>query len=196
MYRLCSVSYFICNPAFCAVLFAKTTLHVFLFDISFLWHGLKYQHAVTNTFSEFNSMSHLNCYLLPSHHPRTNSFGRPCQSFIPFVRLSCFHGTNHPLPLTAVDLTALYPPSVTLSILTTLRSYYHTTYKDQFFSPGGPPTAWFSVFLWMEALYHVPLSLWAVGALWDGKIIFFSILPRLLKVGEMMRMADADGLCM
>ncbi|KAL8841831.1 MAG: hypothetical protein Q9176_003018 [Flavoplaca citrina] len=72
----------------------------------------------------------------------------------------------------AVDLTALYPPSLTPTILTTLRSYYHTTYKDQFFSPGGPPTAWFGLFLWMEALYHVPLSLWAVGALWDGTYIF------------------------
>ncbi|KAI4245184.1 MAG: hypothetical protein L6R42_010252 [Xanthoria sp. 1 TBL-2021] len=68
----------------------------------------------------------------------------------------------------SIDLPALYPPSLTPTLLTTLRTYYHTTYKDQFFSPTGPPTAWFSVFLWMEALYHVPLSLWAVGALYDG----------------------------
>ncbi|KAI4244784.1 MAG: hypothetical protein L6R42_010359, partial [Xanthoria sp. 1 TBL-2021] len=66
-----------------------------------------------------------------------------------------------------IDLPALYPTSLTPTLLTTLRTYYHTTYKDQFFSPTGPPTAWFSVFLWMEALYHVPLSLWAVGALYD-----------------------------
>ncbi|KAI4229215.1 MAG: hypothetical protein L6R36_001064 [Xanthoria steineri] len=68
----------------------------------------------------------------------------------------------------SIDLPALYPPSLTPTFLTTLRTYYHTTYKDQFFSPTGPPTAWFSAFLWMEALYHVPLSLWAVSALYNG----------------------------
>jgi hypothetical protein len=43
-----------------------------------------------------------------------------------------------------------------------LRSFYITTYRDQFFI--NPPS-WFTFYTWIEALYHVPLSLWAIGAL-------------------------------
>ncbi|KAL8653180.1 MAG: hypothetical protein Q9210_002253 [Variospora velana] len=67
-----------------------------------------------------------------------------------------------------IDLPALYPSSLTPTSLTSLRTYYHTTYRDEFFSPNGPPTAWFGAFLWMEALYHLPLSYWAVPNLYRG----------------------------
>lgn len=43
-----------------------------------------------------------------------------------------------------------------------LRHWYIVTYADRNFSA---PTAWFSAYMWLEALYHVPLSFWAVGAL-------------------------------
>lgn len=67
-----------------------------------------------------------------------------------------------------IDLPALYHPSLTPASLTSLRTYYHTTYRDEFFAPEGPPTAWFGVFLWMEALYHLPLSCWAIPNLYRG----------------------------
>ncbi len=79
------------------------------------------------------------------------------------------HHANHSTSTQpAVDLPALYPAALTPTALTSLRTYYHTTYRDQFFSPSGPPTAWFGMFLWMEALYHVPLSLWAIPRLYRG----------------------------
>ncbi|KAI4245958.1 MAG: hypothetical protein L6R40_002174 [Gallowayella cf. fulva] len=78
-----------------------------------------------------------------------------------------------------IDLPALYPPFLTHPALTDLRTYYHTTYKDQFFSPAGPPTAWFAVFLWMEALYHVPLSVWAVRALYNAVFMGVDMFGRL-----------------
>jgi hypothetical protein len=46
-----------------------------------------------------------------------------------------------------------------------LRKFYIDTYRDQFFI--NPP-AWFMMYMWMEALYHVPLSIWAIGALLRG----------------------------
>ena len=46
-----------------------------------------------------------------------------------------------------------------------IRKFYIETYHDQLFIS---PPAWFTMYLWMEALYHVPLSVWAVGALLRG----------------------------
>ena len=46
-----------------------------------------------------------------------------------------------------------------------LRKFYIDTYHDEFFI--NPP-AWFMLYMWMELLYHVPLSIWAIGALLRG----------------------------
>lgn len=64
-----------------------------------------------------------------------------------------------------VDLTPLYPPSLKPTFTTTLRTWYIQTYRDQFFVS---PPAWFNLYMYMELLYHVPLSIWAVGALLRG----------------------------
>jgi len=61
-----------------------------------------------------------------------------------------------------VDLTPMYPLALKPQFLTTLRTWYITTYQDQFFTA---PPAWFDAFMWMEACYHLPLSIWAVRAL-------------------------------
>ena len=46
-----------------------------------------------------------------------------------------------------------------------IRTFYIETYHDRFFSS---PPAWFTMYLWLELVYHVPLSFWAVGALLRG----------------------------
>ncbi|GAB7355891.1 hypothetical protein MBLNU459_g6539t2 [Dothideomycetes sp. NU459] len=61
-----------------------------------------------------------------------------------------------------VDLTPLYPTALKPQFLSDLRGWYISTYRDQFFSS---PPAWFNTYIYMELLYHVPLSAWAVGAL-------------------------------
>lgn len=48
-----------------------------------------------------------------------------------------------------------------------LRAWYIATYKDRFFTAEAP--AWFWLFTVMEAVYHVPMSLYAVWGLWKGK---------------------------
>ena len=50
--------------------------------------------------------------------------------------------------------------------MTDLRCFYIETYHDQFFTY---PPAWFTMYMWMELLYHTPLSVWAIGALLRGR---------------------------
>jgi len=64
-----------------------------------------------------------------------------------------------------VDLAPMWPAAIKPEFLNTLRTYYTTTFRDQFFTE---PPAWFNAYMWMELIYHVPLSLWAIGALLRG----------------------------
>lgn len=52
--------------------------------------------------------------------------------------------------------------------MTNLRQWYIATYADKFFTQ---PPAWFDLYMWMELVYHVPLSFWAVGALVRSKLL-------------------------
>ncbi|KAJ5293431.1 uncharacterized protein N7443_009384 [Penicillium atrosanguineum] len=72
-----------------------------------------------------------------------------------------FFATHIPV-IFLIDTVPLLPPFMVTSLSHTLRDFYITTYRDKFFSE--PPT-WFTAFIWMELLYHVPLSLWAVWGL-------------------------------
>lgn len=72
---------------------------------------------------------------------------------------------NHKSLNTGVDLTPLYPLHLKPEFMTTLRTWYIQTYRDQFFVS---PPAWFDLYMYMELIYHVPLSFWAVGALLRG----------------------------
>ncbi|KAL1987278.1 hypothetical protein VTN96DRAFT_4306 [Rasamsonia emersonii] len=61
-----------------------------------------------------------------------------------------------------VDIVPLYPPSLTPTFVLRIRDFYIDTYHDKFFES---PPAWFRAYNLMELVYHVPLSVWAVGAL-------------------------------
>lgn len=75
-----------------------------------------------------------------------------------------------------MDLVPLYPTSLwapadsPLHFLGDLRTYYIEAYNDQFFQP--PPAeipSFFPLFAFLELVFHLPVSLWAVGALWGGR---------------------------
>ncbi|KAI1098737.1 transmembrane protein 6/97 [Jackrogersella minutella] len=77
--------------------------------------------------------------------------------------------------LFCVDLVPLYPtsfwvpPSSPLHFLYELRVYYLDTYNDQFFAP--PPADipnFFPLFAFLELVFHLPISLWAVRTLLGG----------------------------
>jgi hypothetical protein len=46
-----------------------------------------------------------------------------------------------------------------------LRAFYVLQYRDQNFLNPSPA---FSLFIWLEGLYHLPLSIWAIFALWQN----------------------------
>ena len=46
-----------------------------------------------------------------------------------------------------------------------IQNFYVTSYKDKFFID---PPAWFRVYVLLEIVYHVPLSLWAIYGLFTG----------------------------
>ncbi|KAF7195284.1 Sigma intracellular receptor 2 [Pseudocercospora fuligena] len=64
-----------------------------------------------------------------------------------------------------VDIYPLYPSYLVPKFMTDLRTWYIATYNDQFFVK---PPAWFTLYIWMELIYHIPLSLYAVQALWSN----------------------------
>lgn len=65
-----------------------------------------------------------------------------------------------------MDLVPFYPEALTPQFMLNIRMFYVETYHDKFFTH---PPAWFNMYLWMELLYHTPLSVWAVGALMRSK---------------------------
>ena len=51
------------------------------------------------------------------------------------------------------------------SFLTDIRQWYLATYKDRFFTAQAP--TWFWFYTVMEAGYHFPFSVYAIGKLWE-----------------------------
>jgi hypothetical protein len=71
-----------------------------------------------------------------------------------------------------VDLAPLYPETIKPQFITDIRTFYINTFHDQFFIK---PPAWFTVYMWMELLYHTPLSVWAIGALLRGASMIIAV---------------------
>jgi hypothetical protein len=64
-----------------------------------------------------------------------------------------------------VDAARFYPASLKPAICEQIQVYYATNFRDRFFI--DPPT-WFTVYVAMEVLYHVPISIWMLPALRKG----------------------------
>jgi hypothetical protein len=62
----------------------------------------------------------------------------------------------------AFDLQPLYPASIIPQWMSKTQAWYVATYADKFFVSPPP---WFKFYSYMEALYHLPLTLWAIPAL-------------------------------
>ncbi|KAF1843429.1 uncharacterized protein K460DRAFT_368330 [Cucurbitaria berberidis CBS 394.84] len=62
----------------------------------------------------------------------------------------------------AFDLSAFYPIQIKPLWMGSLREWYVATYGDRFFY--NPP-AWFPTLTFLELVYHLPLTLWAIPAL-------------------------------
>jgi hypothetical protein len=108
------------------------------------------------------------CPLIP-FHPQTCGFNNYKFAIRPnhYLQRSSKFYTN-PL-LTAFDLQCFWPSSILPTSLSSLRTWYNTTYADRFFSPTPP--AWYvsvtpiPLLQFLELTYHLPLTLWAIPAL-------------------------------
>lgn len=76
-----------------------------------------------------------------------------------------------------IDTVPLQPAFLRTELSARLREFYIANYRDKFFEEPAP--TWFTVFIAMELVYHLPLSLWAVRGLHRGKfsclVLFSSI---------------------
>ncbi|KAJ5693447.1 hypothetical protein N7462_002870 [Penicillium macrosclerotiorum] len=73
-----------------------------------------------------------------------------------------FFATHVPI-IFLIDTVPLQPAWLQTDLSGQLRDFYITNYRDKFFEFPAP--GWFNTFIWMELLYHVPASLWAVWGL-------------------------------
>lgn len=58
-----------------------------------------------------------------------------------------------------------------------LLAFSQENYKDFMLVPaaGMERPAWFVFFMWMEVVFHVPVSFWSLRGLWNGKCVSFSV---------------------
>jgi EXPERA (EXPanded EBP superfamily) len=63
---------------------------------------------------------------------------------------------------TVIDLVPFYPEFLVTSVSRSIRDYYITSYRDRFFLQ---PPNWFKVYIGLEGLYHMPITLWFLKAL-------------------------------
>ncbi|KAA6414499.1 MAG: Integral membrane [Lasallia pustulata] len=93
--------------------------------------------------------------------PRTSHPSLDAQAGSPVLNL-----LPHPHPYCVIRRPLRHlPRPLRLQFMTDLRTYYIRTYRDQF---SISPPAWFTAYMWMEALYHLPMSVWAVRNLVVG----------------------------
>jgi hypothetical protein len=65
-----------------------------------------------------------------------------------------------------IDLSSILPSFLVTPLSRSLVSYHLERFQDQFFTS---PPAWFTVYMWLELVYHVPVSLWLGWGLWNGE---------------------------
>ena len=67
-----------------------------------------------------------------------------------------------------IDLSSILPTFLVTDLSRNLVAYHLERFQDQFFTA---PPAWFTVYMWLEVVYHVPISLWLGWGLWNGEFL-------------------------
>lgn len=60
-----------------------------------------------------------------------------------------------------------YPEGTAPGISLKIQDFYIETFHDKFFSDEAP--AWFQAYVVLEAIYHLPISVWMLSAIVEGK---------------------------
>lgn len=69
--------------------------------------------------------------------------------------------------LVVVDLVRFYPEGAAPGFSLAIQDFYIDTFNDKFFTTEAP--AWFRAYLILEAVYHLPISVWMLSAILEGK---------------------------
>lgn len=110
---------------------------------------------------------HLLPYPRPSHFLCVMGRSIIITYYIPWTNRHSFLTAANPV----VDAVSLLPPCLRTDLSRILHEFYVSRFRDKFFEINPPP-AWFGLFIWMELLYHVPLSVWATLGLWKSALTF------------------------
>jgi hypothetical protein len=67
-----------------------------------------------------------------------------------------------------VDLVRFYPEGAAPGFSLQIQDFYVDTFRDRFFSDEAP--AWFTSYLILEGVYHLPISAWMLNAILEGEL--------------------------
>lgn len=67
-----------------------------------------------------------------------------------------------------VDLVRFYPTGIAPTFSLVVQEYYVETFRDRFFTAAAP--AWFTSYLVLEAVYHLPISIWMLYAILESQL--------------------------
>lgn len=98
---------------------------------------------------------------MPSSSPRS-LYSRPLDAiYILWLAI-------HLLIIIFIDIVPFYPTFLQFPVLLQVQANYIADYKDPLVS--NPPP-WFLAFLWVEALYQLPICGLGIWGLWNGEIL-------------------------
>ncbi|KIW91909.1 uncharacterized protein Z519_07879 [Cladophialophora bantiana CBS 173.52] len=111
--------------------------------------------------------------------PRQHSRRRPLSARKLDVLYLGFFLVHVPI-MFLVDLCSILPSILVSPLSHSLRTYQLQRFQDKFFIS---PPAWFMAYMWIEATYHVPISLWMVwGIFKDHPLVPLHLLIFALEV--------------
>ncbi|KAI1627873.1 transmembrane protein 6/97 [Exophiala viscosa] len=95
-----------------------------------------------------------------------------------------------------IDLAPFIPYPLRPQLSHTLRNFYIERYNDRFFSS---PPAWFTMYMYLEAAYHLPLSAWMVWAIPNDhpllalNLLIFALETAITTLTCVVEVASWDG---
>jgi hypothetical protein len=93
-----------------------------------------------------------------------------------------------------VDLSSILPASPITPLSKQMVAFHIERFQDRFFTH---PPSWFTLYMYLEAFYHVPISFWMVWGIWTGEFNSGRICPSFFAAeerGRTMKAGEPHGL--
>ncbi|RMZ85303.1 hypothetical protein DV738_g112, partial [Chaetothyriales sp. CBS 135597] len=95
-----------------------------------------------------------------------------------------------------IDLVPFYPSALVPAVSQSIRKFYIETYRDRFFI--APPN-WFRVYIGLEGVYHLPVTIWMLRALPNNdpmlplQLLIFALETSLTTLTCLVEMLSWEG---